>query len=183
MHTTHDGPVIARVLNESGYMIIGVIEATISIPDARSLKDKRAVVRGLRDRITQNMNVRVAEVGKQAFWKPAALARVTVAAQKATVEKRLSEVVKIESAPRYVLMQIHTEYPRRESGVRLRPQHATRRATLFERFRQVLTVKDEPRAALCYPLDGAAEDLIVHLARDLSVTGFPKRRIAEQHRE
>jgi len=111
MHTAHDGLVIARVLNESGCMIIGVIETTISIPDARSLKDKRAVVRGLRDRITHNMNVSVAEVGKQDFWKTAALAFVTVAAQKATVEKRLSEVAKIlESDPRYVLMQIHTEY-------------------------------------------------------------------------
>jgi uncharacterized protein YlxP (DUF503 family) len=46
------------------------------------------------------MDVRVAEVGKQEFWKPAALARVTVAAQKATVEKRLSEVVKISSPRR-----------------------------------------------------------------------------------
>ena len=111
MHTAHDGLVIARVLNESDCMIIGVIETTISIPGARSLKDKRAVVRGLRDRITHNMNVSGAEVGKQDFWKTAALAFVTVAAQKATVEKRLSEVAKIlESDPRYVLMQIHTEY-------------------------------------------------------------------------
>ena len=68
-------------------------------------------VRGLRDRITHNMNVSGAEVGKQDFWKTAALSFVTVAAQKATVEKRLSEVAKIlESDPRYVLMQIHTEY-------------------------------------------------------------------------
>ena len=91
-------------------MIIGLVTASISIPDARSLKDKRSVVKGLKDRIRNRMNVSVAEVGRQDEWKFCDLAFVTVSADSAVVQSRLSEISEyLRGDPRYVLMHLKTE--------------------------------------------------------------------------
>ena len=82
----------------------------MSLPEAHSLKDKRMVLRSLRDRILNKMNVSVAETGKQDLWKSAEMAFVTVAAQKDVVEKRLAEVSNLlRSNPRLVVMDLYTE--------------------------------------------------------------------------
>ena len=44
-------------------MTVGVLQIEIAIPDAFSLKDKRRVVKGLKDRIAHGHNVSIAEVG------------------------------------------------------------------------------------------------------------------------
>ncbi|HTU34282.1 MAG TPA: DUF503 domain-containing protein [Candidatus Acidoferrum sp.] len=46
-------------------MPIGCLTLEIHIPDARSLKDKRQVVRSLKDRLRANFNVAVAELAYQ----------------------------------------------------------------------------------------------------------------------
>ena len=50
-------------------MRIGVIQIELSIPGAMSLKDKRRVVRRMKDRIAQKFNVSVAEVGGRMMLK------------------------------------------------------------------------------------------------------------------
>ena len=91
-------------------MIIGVVTATLAIPDSRSLKDKRSVLRSLKDRAVGKMNVSVAEVGHQDAWKSAELAFVTVAAESVTVQKRISDISDfLHSDPRYHLVTLHTE--------------------------------------------------------------------------
>lgn len=90
-------------------MIIGLVQARLSIPDARSLKDKRMVLRSLKDRALNKMNVSVAEVEDQDLWQSAVLAFVTVAAEKDVVEKRISEISSfLRSDPRYVLLDVET---------------------------------------------------------------------------
>jgi uncharacterized protein len=91
-------------------MVIGVVTASISIPESHSLKDKRSVLRSLKDRIRNTMNVSVAEVGKQDAWQFAELAFVTVAADSEPVQSRISELNKfLHSSPRFVLLNLHTE--------------------------------------------------------------------------
>jgi uncharacterized protein len=91
-------------------MIIGLLQAKLSIPDARSLKDKRQVLRSLKDRSVTKWNVSVAEVDNQDIWQSAALAFVTVAAEKVVVEKRLSEIADaLRGDPRYVLLDYETQ--------------------------------------------------------------------------
>lgn len=91
-------------------MVIGVVTATISLPDAHSLKDKRQVIRSLKDRILGKMNVSVAEVGKQDKWQISELAFVTVAADSEIVQSRISEISSfIRSTPRYIVLDLHTE--------------------------------------------------------------------------
>jgi len=49
-------------------MPIGLLTLEIHIPDARSLKDKRQVIRSLKDRLRANFNVAVAELDHQDLW-------------------------------------------------------------------------------------------------------------------
>ena len=96
--------------NETAAMIIGLLQAKLSIPEARSLKDKRQVLRSLKDRSVTKWNVSVAEVDRQDMWQAAELAFVTVAAEKDVVEKRLSEIADaLRGDPRYVLLDYETQ--------------------------------------------------------------------------
>jgi hypothetical protein len=92
-------------------MVIGLITIRISIPEARSLKDKRSVLRSLKDRILNQMNFSVAETGQQDQWRFAEMAFVTVAATREIVQKRVSALhLKLETEPRFVLMDIDTAF-------------------------------------------------------------------------
>ena len=89
---------------------IGLLEVHISIPEAHSLKDKRQVIRSLKDRILNKMNVSVAETGRQDAWQFAELAFVTVAGQRDVVDKRLAGVsTTLQSNPRIVILDLRTE--------------------------------------------------------------------------
>jgi uncharacterized protein YlxP (DUF503 family) len=92
-------------------MIIGLVTASVSIPEAHSLKDKRSVLKSMKDRILNRKNVSVGEVGKQDSWQLAELAFVTVAADSTTVQSRISELSTVlRSNPRCVLLTLHTEF-------------------------------------------------------------------------
>ena len=91
-------------------MVVGLLKARLSIPEARSLKDKRSVIRSLKDRARNRFNVSVAEVGDQDLWQVAEMAFITVAAEQDVVQKRLSEISSfLESNPRHILPDLHTE--------------------------------------------------------------------------
>ncbi|MFH0908023.1 MAG: DUF503 domain-containing protein [bacterium] len=91
-------------------MVIGVLQAKISIPASQSLKDKRSVIKGIKDRILNKMNVSVAEIDHQDVWKTTVMAFATIAAHKDVVEKRLTEVSEfLRSDPRYVLVDYMVE--------------------------------------------------------------------------
>lgn len=91
-------------------MIIGLVTARISIPHANSLKDKRSVIRSLKDRAVNKMNVSIGEVGEQDAWKTSELAFVTVAANSEIVQSRISKISQfLQSDPRFVLITLHTE--------------------------------------------------------------------------
>ncbi len=44
-------------------MVIGVLQFELLVPGAESLKDKRAVVRSVRDKLSRELRISVAEVG------------------------------------------------------------------------------------------------------------------------
>jgi uncharacterized protein YlxP (DUF503 family) len=68
------------------------------------------IIRSLKDRMLNKMNVSIAEVDHQDVWKSCVLAVVTVAAEKSIVEKRISEVSDfIRSNPEIVLLDMMVE--------------------------------------------------------------------------
>lgn len=71
---------------------IGVLTIEIHIEAAHSLKEKRHVVRGLKDRLRARHNVAVAEIGFQDSWQQALVSVVTVSSDHVHAEKVLSAV-------------------------------------------------------------------------------------------
>ena len=73
-------------------MVVGIVRIELHVPAARSLKDKRHVVRGLKDRIRERAQAAVAEVDHHDLWQRAALGVAVVATDGAQVRERLQLV-------------------------------------------------------------------------------------------
>ncbi len=71
---------------------IGVLTLEVRIEDAHSLKDKRHVVKGLKDRLRNRFNVAVAEIDGHDLWQRATVAAVTVAVDHGHAEQVLQQV-------------------------------------------------------------------------------------------
>jgi uncharacterized protein YlxP (DUF503 family) len=70
-------------------MTVALLTLELFLPDSRSLKDKRMVLRRLKDRLGA-LNVSVAEVAHQDVWQRAGLAVATVASADAAAEQTLT---------------------------------------------------------------------------------------------
>jgi uncharacterized protein len=71
---------------------VGVLTLELRLENSFSLKDKRQVVRSLKDRLRRKFNVAVAEIDYQDLWQRAALAAVTVSSDHSYAEKLLQSV-------------------------------------------------------------------------------------------
>jgi len=65
------------------------------IPWARSLKDKRSAVRGLKDRLRSRFNASVAEVDFQDKWQRATIAICIVDSDRRQLESAMNRVRKL----------------------------------------------------------------------------------------
>ena len=72
--------------------VIGVLTLELRIEDSHSLKDKRHVVRSLKDRLRNKFNVAVAEIDNQDLWQRATVAAVTVSGDHGHAERVLQSV-------------------------------------------------------------------------------------------
>ena len=91
-------------------MHVGVLQVEISIPDAMSLKDKRQVVKSLKDRIAHGHNVSIAEVGALDEHRRSILGVAMVSNDKRYVEGALSKLVDfIRMAPQASLIDYQIE--------------------------------------------------------------------------
>ena len=64
----------------------------ISIPHARSLKDRRQVVRSLKDKLRHGFNVSVAEMDDASLWNRATLGFAAISASAAYLGGQMREV-------------------------------------------------------------------------------------------
>ena len=76
-------------------MIVGVLRVSLLIRGSHSLKDKRRVVKSVKDRVRNRLNAAIAEVDSHDFHQRADLAAVTVSTERAHAESVLTEVLKI----------------------------------------------------------------------------------------
>lgn len=74
-------------------MPIGLLTLEIHICDAHSLKDKRQVLRSLKDRLRAHFNVAVAELDHQETWQRAQVGVVSLSNDSAHLEQSLREVL------------------------------------------------------------------------------------------
>ena len=73
-------------------MPIGLLTLEIHILDAQSLKDKRQVLRSLKDRLRAHYNVAVAELEHQETWQRSRVGVVTISGDSGYLEKTLAEI-------------------------------------------------------------------------------------------
>ena len=86
-------------------MFVGVVRVELHIPASSSLKDKRSVVRSLKDRIRERASAAVAEVDHQDLWQRAALGVAVVSGEHGQVDALLQTVRGIvESRPDVVVI-------------------------------------------------------------------------------
>jgi uncharacterized protein YlxP (DUF503 family) len=70
-------------------MPVGLLTLELHIPDAQSLKDKRQVLRSLKDKLRRQFNVAVAELDHQDLWQRSVVGVVTLSNE----EKHVKEVL------------------------------------------------------------------------------------------
>ncbi|HKV63540.1 MAG TPA: DUF503 domain-containing protein [Candidatus Acidoferrum sp.] len=70
-------------------MPVGLLTLELHIPDAQSLKDKRQVLRSLKDKLRRDFNVAVAEMEHHDSWQRSVIGIVTISNE----EKHLREVL------------------------------------------------------------------------------------------
>ena len=71
---------------------IGVLTLEIHVEDSHSLKDKRHVVKSLKDRLRQRFNVSAAEIDFLDSWQSSVVAVVTVSKDRVRAEQVLQSV-------------------------------------------------------------------------------------------
>lgn len=76
-------------------MIVGVLTVEMTVPDARSLKDKRRVVKSMTERLRNRFNVSVAEVGFQNQPKRCTLGVVMVSQESRAIHSQMDRIVDV----------------------------------------------------------------------------------------
>lgn len=76
-------------------MVVGICTIHIHLPLSHSLKDKRRIVRSLKDRLRGRHNISLAEVDCQDLWQRAALGIAAVADGRRPLE-RLFEIIRAD---------------------------------------------------------------------------------------
>ncbi len=74
-------------------MIIGLLSGELFIQGSSSLKAKRQVLKGLKDRLRRRFNISLAEINNQDKWQRAALGIAYVGSDKASVNSALDKVL------------------------------------------------------------------------------------------
>ncbi len=84
------GPMVAGARRSN--VRIGVLRAYFTIHDSQSLKEKRMVIRSIKDRLSSRFNVAVAEIGSNDKWQAGELGVVTVGNDGRFVESAIETV-------------------------------------------------------------------------------------------
>jgi hypothetical protein len=91
-------------------MTIGLLQLELSIPESRSLKSKRRVIKSIKDRTRSKFNVSIAEVDDHDVWDRAVLAVCCVSTDCRFCNETLSKVVNlVESNHGSELCDYHIE--------------------------------------------------------------------------
>lgn len=74
-------------------MPVGLLTLELHLPEAQSLKDKRQVLRSLKDRLRGQFNVAVAELEHHDVWQRSVVGIVTISNEEGHVEESLQHVL------------------------------------------------------------------------------------------
>jgi len=91
-------------------VVVMVGEVQLHLPESQSLKDKRQVVKSLKERVRNRFNVSIAEVDYHDLWQRCAIAIAVVSTTRAHADEILSAAVDfIERDGRAQLLEFSAE--------------------------------------------------------------------------
>ncbi|MBN1765681.1 MAG: DUF503 domain-containing protein [Sedimentisphaerales bacterium] len=91
-------------------MIVGLLNIQVSVFDAMTLKDKRRVIKSVKDRIRNKYNVSIAEIGGNDNIRTAILGVAMVANESRFVNSALSDIVEfVRKIPKLSLIDYTIE--------------------------------------------------------------------------
>src|SRR5687767_12642003 len=75
-------------------MYVGIVKLAIAIPNAHSLKEKRMVIRRVKDRVRERLHVAINEVGELDVWQRAELGCAIPSADRGKALELVDQVVR-----------------------------------------------------------------------------------------
>lgn len=91
--------------------VVGLLQIEILIPGSASLKEKRMVLKSLKDRLRKKFNVSVAEIDFQDKWQRASLAVALVAGSEGFVQEVLNKIFSyLDDDPAFEIIQFDFDY-------------------------------------------------------------------------
>ena len=75
-------------------MYVGIVKIALAIPSAHSLKEKRMVIRRVKDRVKERLGVAINEVGELDVWQRAELGCAIPSADRAKALELVDQVVR-----------------------------------------------------------------------------------------
>lgn len=73
-------------------MIVGIVQFQLRFAESHSLKDKRMVLKSLKDRLRQRFNIAVAEIGDQDKWQSSLIGVASIGNDKRYLNGLLTDV-------------------------------------------------------------------------------------------
>lgn len=73
---------------------MGLLQLDIFLPESQSLKDKRSVIKSLRETVRKRFNVSIAETGEQDKWGKSQISISKVSNQSAVIRKEFQNIQK-----------------------------------------------------------------------------------------
>lgn len=73
-------------------MVVAILKVSLTIPHATSLKDKRRVLKSVKDKLRNRFNVSVAEIGSQENWQRAQIGVAVISNEAAYANGVISRV-------------------------------------------------------------------------------------------
>lgn len=91
-------------------MVIIVMRLELMVPAAGSLKDKRMVLKSIKDRVRNRFNVSISEVDNNDKWQRATVAVAGVSNDKSYISGQMDDIIKfIENSHSVEIINIHKE--------------------------------------------------------------------------
>ena len=91
-------------VKDPGTAHIGCLTAEFLIPEAHSLKEKRSVLKRMKDRVRNQFNVSLAETGYQDKWQRSQWTFCAVGSDKVYVEGALQKLIEFLDSGQYATL-------------------------------------------------------------------------------
>jgi len=91
-------------------MIVGILQMELHMGESQSLKQKRMILKSLKDRLRKRFNISVSEIGYQETWQRSLVGVTSIGTDKGYVDGLLSTVLDwVAGNPTVTLISSQTE--------------------------------------------------------------------------